>query len=196
MKKLLVVASIMAAVFTSEASSFSWGFTGYDYVNASGEGYDSDFDLNVWGGGKAYLYLGTVTASDTAFDFSAATLITSATFDAQELIYGNVGSEAYSTSDLVTSTDAGQAFSLILVDDTSKDLASYEGNYVLYTGLSEEGAIPGATVSYYAAFQDTNPVTQADWQTMGGGASPIPEPTSGLLMLLGMAGLALRRRRA
>ena len=28
------------------------------------------------------------------------------------------------------------------------------------------------------------------------GTSPVPEPTSGLLMLLGMAGLALRRRRA
>ena len=28
------------------------------------------------------------------------------------------------------------------------------------------------------------------------GSSPVPEPTSGLLMLLGIAGLALRRRRA
>ena len=32
--------------------------------------------------------------------------------------------------------------------------------------------------------------------TWSGGSSPIPEPTSGLLMLLGMAGLALRRKRA
>ena len=32
--------------------------------------------------------------------------------------------------------------------------------------------------------------------TWTGGSSPVPEPTSGLLMLLGMAGLALRRRRA
>jgi len=32
----------------------------------------------------------------------------------------------------------------------------------------------------------------ANWK----GSSPVPEPTSGLLMLLGMAGLALRRRRA
>jgi len=34
--------------------------------------------------------------------------------------------------------------------------------------------------------------TAANWV---GGGEPAPEPTSGLLMLLGMAGLALRRRR-
>ena len=30
----------------------------------------------------------------------------------------------------------------------------------------------------------------------GGGGEPVPEPTSGLLMLIGAAGLALRRTRA
>ena len=30
----------------------------------------------------------------------------------------------------------------------------------------------------------------------GAASAPVPEPTSGLLMLLGMAGLALKRKRA
>jgi len=39
----------------------------------------------------------------------------------------------------------------------------------------------------------STPGAASGWQTA---SAPIPEPTSGLLMLLGMAGLALRRRRA
>ena len=41
-------------------------------------------------------------------------------------------------------------------------------------------------------FQDMNAIGASDWTTY----SSVPELTSGLLLLLGMAGLALRRRRA
>ena len=34
------------------------------------------------------------------------------------------------------------------------------------------------------------------WYTITSGGTPVPEPTSGLLMLLGIAGLALKRKRA
>lgn len=195
MKKIMVLASVFGVALAVNAASFSWGFNGYDYVDSTGAGYDDTYGLNVWSGGKAFLYLGTVTASDSAFDFSDATYITSATFDNTYLIYGNDGSEGFASSDAVTSTAAGQAFSLILVDQTSAtdtSLADYEGNYVLYTGTSEQGAIPGATTTYYATFMDGNPVAQNSWQTMGA----VPEPTSGLLLLLGVAGLALKRKKA
>ena len=195
MKKMIAIASIVSIALSVNASSYQWGFNGYDYVNAAGEGYNADYGINVWGGGKAFLYLGTVTANESAFDFSDATYITAATFDNAYLIYGNDGTEGRPSSDLITSTAAGQAYSLILVDQTdatSDSLANYTGNYVLYNGTSTEGAIPGATVEYYAAFENSNAVTQADWATM----APVPEPTSGLLLLLGMAGLALKRKRA
>ena len=194
MKKLIISAVIICTAVLSQAANYTWGFNGYDYVDSTGAGYDSGYGINVWSGGKAFLYLGTVTASSSAFDFSGATYITAATFDSTYLIYGNDGTEGYSSSDLITSTTAGQAFSLILVDQTSAtsdSLASYSGNYVLVNGSSAEGTIPGATVSHYANFLDGNPVAQSNWATMS-----VPEPTSGLLMLLGMAGLALRRKRA
>ena len=197
MRKLLLLASAMVIGFATQASSYAWGFNGYNYVDSTGAGYNGDFEMNLWDGGKAFLFLGAVTASDSAFDFSSATFITSSTFDSTYLVYGNDGTEGMSASDLVQSTESGQAFSLILVDDTlvsDSSLSSYKGNYVLYVGSSEEGTLPGATVSHYAAFMNGSPVAQSDWQTMG--ASPIPEPTSGLLMLLGMAGLALKRKHA
>ena len=50
----------------------------------------------------------------------------------------------------------------------------------------------GATVTYYADFTDYNTaIGSSDWATMA-----VPEPTSGLLMLIGMGGLALKRKKA
>ena len=189
MKKLITCATVVLAACAVHAASFVWGFGAGDYEDING---NRDDTYGVFADGKAYLYLGTVTASESAFDFSKATFVTSAGFDIDTYAYGNVLTDALSDSDTVASTAAGQAFSLILVDQPVNDLSNYEGNYVLYNGISTQGDIPGATVTHYAEFvQMSNPITASDWATMS-----VPEPTSGLLMLLGMAGLALRRRRA
>lgn len=195
MKRLITCASVVLAACAVNAASFVWGFGAGDYEDING---GRDESLGVYADGRAYLYLGTVTASESAFDFSKATFVTSADFDADMYTYGYQVGDAPLSSDVVTSTDAGQDFSLILVDQPVNDLSKYEGNYVLYTGSSDRGVIPGATVAYYAVFQQNdNPIAASDWATMSAaGPTPIPEPTSGLLMLLGMAGLALKRKRA
>lgn len=190
MKKLMILAVATAMTCVVNASSYIWGFGAGDYEDING---NRDDTLGVYAGGKAFLYLGTVTASESAFDLSGATYITSATFDADMYTYGNENTAAPSSSDSIASTTAGQAFSLILVDNNVASLDGYEGNYVLYVGSSTQGDIPGATVTHYAEFmQNDNPIAASDWATMGS----VPEPTSGLLMLLGMAGLALKRKRA
>ena len=65
--------------------------------------------------------------------------------------------------------------------------------------LASRATIDGATIdnagnTYSVSGILTNVGTTA--ASAGGGWQVVPEPTSGLLMLLGMAGLALRRRRA
>ena len=184
MKTLIAVATTIVAC-SLQASSFIWGNGSFDYTGPNGETDYTD--------GKAFLFLGTVTASSSAFDTSAATFIMASSFDDTNWVYGNFDTDNLSSSDAVTSTDAGQAFTLIIVDKDVNSLDSFEGNYYLYTGSSDDpGVLPGVTPVYYAQFTDSNSIAQSDWQTMGA----VPEPTSGLLMLLGMAGLALKRKRA
>jgi hypothetical protein len=52
-----------------------------------------------------------------------------------------------------------------------------------------------ATSTVNIAFGNMQSATQnaSNWASSGGG-EPVPEPTSGLLMLIGAAGLALRRK--
>ena len=66
--------------------------------------------------------------------------------------------------------DATKADKYVIASDPNKAYSSLDGKYVASANFSS-----------------------ATWQPM---SSSIPEPTSGMLMLLGVAGLALRRRRA
>ena len=72
MKKLMTVAAVLAFGCVAHAASFTWGFSS-DEIIAPGGG-STDY-LN---GGTAFLYLGTVTASDTAFNLNNATFLASA----------------------------------------------------------------------------------------------------------------------
>ena len=56
------------------------------------------------------------------------------------------------------------------------------------------GEVSGSSSAKYIVFGNTDsPVAST---TPFAGVTPVPEPTSGLLLLLGVAGLALRRKRA
>ena len=65
------------------------------------------------------------------------------------------------------------------------------------TGSSIQSTDPMSGETW-ASFIDTAAYDASAWKNLtvgsGTGPTPIPEPTSGLLMLLGMAGLALRRK--
>ena len=182
MKKLLILASVVAMACVTNAASFTWGFSS-DSIEDSTGGY-----IN---GGTAFLYLGTVTASDTGFDYSGAKLLASAEQDANNWNYGNFDSSSPTTSSNLESTTAGQTYTLILLEQSgAASLDGYEGNYILATGSSGEDTDP-MTGSKWATFVNTTAYSASAWQPMAA-----PEPTSGLLLLLGVAGLALKRKRA
>ena len=59
--------------------------------------------------------------------------------------------------------------------------------------MAEEAA-PGGTNWSYDQLDMSTSLAQGNWGKTSG--SDVPEPTTGMLMLVGLAGLALRRRRA
>ena len=194
MKKLMFAALVAcAAVVSSSAAEFMWGFTSDSCMAPDGSDYLS--------GGTAMLYLGTVTYADgTGFDTSGATLLATGgqnpTYD-----FGHL-SESSMPSDASVVGTGGQAYTLILVDQSGvASIDGYEGSYYMSTGTSSTGYyLSGTDRIDYAAMLDATAVSA--WSTAAAPTPPTPptpgvhEPTSGLLLVVGGAILALRRRRA
>ena len=192
MKKLMIAAAIVCAAAYANAASIAWGFGSDDTVAPDG----AYFGEGKYADATAFLVLGTVSAGATGWQFSdGATILASANMDPNNWNWG--ATDVSSTAGMLTAeANAGDAVTLVLldgiVDGTMEAFKAYEGNYIIGTESALVSAtIPGTTPTPYLAAIDNVAYGAGDWT-----AVPTPEPTSGLLLLLGVAGLALRRRRA
>ena len=169
----------------------------------------------TWDANKGYLYDGAETpekiTSGTAYlmlsAYSASSLVTAfveSNYDASKMVSdlqkldqylgsGSIGSNARIAggTGTTTATDAITAYFVVFGD---------QGVYISptatsqYDGLAQAHSLAFASISTSSkAFNDaTGGYSAPGWY----GTSDVPEPTSGLLMLIGLAGLALRRKRA
>ena len=203
MKKLLVMAAVVALAATSQAATWKWSVG-----TAATKAYDSSSD--VVGNTSAYLFFGyTDSASATA----AKTAVVNALFagTAVDSISGYtdtaaLGSDGKAAGQNISiegaAADLGKRYGFVVLTETDAD-----GNDWAYISATKNGsgADTGATALAFSLSGTTTYAmdgTALNANTSGTGwhqfsaASDVPEPTSGLLMLLGVAGLALRRRRA
>ena len=185
MKKLVMLCAIVAAAVSVHAASFSWGG-----AIAAEDGLST-----VASGSTAYLlYSDSAFGSITSFNDSTKT--TNA---------GGTMVDSYS----ITAADAGNyAFEKVY---NNSDYTQMNGYYAMVM-------VSGSDM-YYNTFQVTeftsattpkqNYTVNADWSgadylgdparkgtVTGGGGGEGPEPTSGLLLLVGAGILGLRRKRA
>ena len=185
MKKLIVVAALVVAGF-AQASQVNWTLT--SPVDAGGS------KVRIW----AFL------ASDSSGSTAASSLLSQA--DAIALIEANdyAGLKAYNQKGGVLTADgkftgsyttdnaswgAGQSVSgyAIIFDSTDKNLDG-----VTKYMVTDVQSVTFANASDMKTFGVTPSGT---WVTIGGGSGgDVPEPTSGLLLLVGGAMLALRRK--
>ena len=200
----MIAAAVALAATFANAGCYIWGFgTGADAApgqvpdDATGDGYLT--------GGTAMLFLGTIAETATgegsginakySLDFTGLTQVATAGQDGVYYTFGQTEFDPSVTSTAVT-TDAAQAYTLVLfADDGVTDYENYEGYYYVQTGTSTLAQDP-ATDTWYADFTATGSVAGDAWRTAGAAPLDSPEPTSGLLMLFGLAGLALKRKRA
>ena len=180
MKKLLIIASVVAVTCAAHAASFTWGFKSDSIQDPTGEYMD---------GGYAYLVLGA-TLSGTTVNMKDATILASGGMNA-DYTYGALSAPI--SSDALSSTAAGQSYLLVLTTASSAQELNGDILSIVYAGTSAQGVDP-MSGDTWAQFENGTAFTSTAWKSNS--FTAVPEPTSGLLMLLGMAGLALKRKRA
>ena len=196
MKKLIIAAVIVCAAAFAQASTFVWGINGYNLKDgASGSMTPDKLAMD----GTLMLFMGEVVQTANGggtytLNFDNATFITQGTINGTTYKYGNfnTSSAGRSSSDLVTSTVVGTEFTLLLLESNTTDYENYEGKYYMVHTTTQSEGYDSQTTEKYGQFTSTAAATGTSWNTAGA----VPEPTSGLLLLIGVASLALRRRRA
>ena len=188
MKKLIIAACAVAFAAGVQAASISWMTMGAFYDTAG----DPDWNTVAAGTTAYFVFANSYSQADLVADFAAGTVnnakltaINSGTVGAD----GTVAKVTGSTTSLSGSQDAyvvlfEGADNMFISDVVTKTIDELMGS--TYTFDEAE------TGDIWAK----NGLATAGYSAPGWYSASVPEPTSGLLMLLGMAGLALRRRRA
>ena len=190
MKKLIIAVAAVAMGIAANAASYSWSATAGRLMNGTGGSGSANYITS----GTAYLLFTDVmtqTALVTAYASDAAGA--ASTVAAKALSTGSIGADARISDGAEFSYDttaAQTAYFVVFNGDKMYVSMEAEAGYAAVgaTGIEFESL----TASSKLAFDSASGYSAAGWYQ----AAAVPEPTSGLLMLLGMAGLALRRRRA
>ena len=179
MKKLIIAAAIICAAAITQAASVGWTLTAVNWKSA-------DYSVFVIGQNG-------VTSADQIKAIVAAGGLSKA--DSYAFYKGGkVGSTGLGN---LNATDSGKAI------EYKEGGTAAENTYTAFMVVVDSA---GKNASYTATKELTleNNTTTKAWQ-FGNQASALssntftvntPEPTSGVLLLLGMAGLALKRKRA
>ena len=203
MKKLMILAAVTCLLVGMSNAATTWSWTSYE--NHPAYGVDGSAYT-----GTAYLFrldqnsnaAGQALVAKLREEYSKGTL----DINAEGTVIGYQGEEAHyklaAQAEVVNGMMAAHSFQ-----------AETSDGYVLrYAWCYESTGADGQTYliadfSYAAGYESTSTIftynRQAqeylDTRSSGNwtaGSMAVPEPTSGLLMLLGVAGLALRRKRA
>jgi len=172
MKKLMMAAAIVCAAAFAQAATVNWTVT--SVTDKAGE------EPGTWAVQAFYTAVGT--GSDAIVAAINAGTASSLAFESTtiEPFFGSGSVEAHDVSVSAITDTANKDFYFVVYNNANVADAT---EYAMVSALDQ--AYSGMASKYTAG----GDFTGASWT-----AIVVPEPTSGLLLLLGMAGLALRRK--
>ena len=198
MKKLMMALGVVALAATVQAANFRWYNSAAIAAAGSSSTDVSSGTLYLFSGnGQSALFSGYLTAiagGTSAADYltgasgyvGSGSLASATTFGSTTVEGASITSGRAVWSE--TTSDTSRNYFQVLVDGDNVYISDTISVSVKTTGNSN---IAFSNDESLAAIRDS----AAGYQG-GGWYAAAPEPTSGLLLLLGMAGLALRRKRA
>ena len=183
MKTLIIAAAVVCTAVFAHAAAANWKASAKDMYDGTGKTTDAALYS-----GTAYIFDAGVTSQAALFAIiEAGTSIGSST--AGYVGSGSFEDGAFGGVTFANGEQSGGAYTYYFV--------VVNGDNAYFSNEKEVTANATATAKAIAFGSQSGSSALPASGFQGAGAwSAVPEPTSGLLMLLGMAGLALRRRRA